>query len=74
MKRQLGDEIWLKAALQHKETGNIALMTSTNRKENILRRENRPLESNDPYWYIGFYRMAAPMCFWKELKNRLSGV
>jgi hypothetical protein len=71
MKRNVGEEIWLKAALQHKETGLIALMTATNGEENITNKGNRPLKSNDKEWFVGFYRMAAPMCFWKELRNRL---
>ncbi len=71
MKRLVGEEIWIKAALQHKETGLITLMTSTNKEENILQHNNRSLQSNDKEWFVGFYRMAAPMCFWKELQNRL---
>jgi hypothetical protein len=71
MKRNVGEEVWIKGALQHKETGLITLMTATNRKENILKNGNRPLKSNDKDWFVGFYRMAAPMCFWKELRNRL---
>ncbi len=71
MKREFGDEIWLKGALQHKETGKISLMTTTNSRENITSRGNRALKSNEDGWFVGFYRMAAPMCFWKELKNRL---
>jgi hypothetical protein len=71
MKRGVDDESWLKGALQHKETGLIALMTSTNKKENITTRGNRAIQSNDNTWFVGHYRMAAPMCFWKELQNRL---
>ncbi len=71
MKRNVGEEVWIKGALQHKETGLITLMTATNGKENILKNGNRALKSNDKDWFVGFYRMAAPMCFWKELQNRL---
>ncbi len=65
------DEIWLKGALQNKTTGKIALMTSTNRIQNIEDNGNRAMNSMDENWYIGRYRMAAPMIFWDELKNRL---
>ena len=60
-------EIWLKAALQDRLTGNIALLTSTNKKENL----KRPLKTLEPAWYVGHYRMSAPVVFWKELLNRL---
>lgn len=66
-----GGEIWLKAALLNKETGNVALISSTNAENNILRRGNRSVKTVDGNWYIGHYRMSAPICFWKELKNRL---
>lgn len=71
MKRHVGEEVWIKGALQHKETGLITLMTATNGKDNIIKKGNRALKSNDKDWFVGFYRMAAPMCFWKELQNRL---
>ena len=64
-------EIWLKAALLNKRTGNVALLTSTNAENNILRRGNRSVKTVDGNWYVGHYRMSAPICFWKELKNRL---
>jgi hypothetical protein len=71
MKAVRNEEIWLKFALENKNTGSIALLTTTNSKENITRLGNRAIKSHDSEWYVGFYRMAAPMCFWKELKNRL---
>ena len=64
-------EIWLKAALLNKRTGNVALLTSTNAKNNLLKRGNHVVKTVDGNWYVGRYRMAAPVCFWKELKNRL---
>jgi hypothetical protein len=66
-----GGEICLKTALLNKQTGNIALLTSTNSENNILRRGNRPVKTVDGSWYVGHYRMSAPVCFWRELKNRL---
>lgn len=60
-------EIWMKAALRNKSTGDIALMTCTNAKENITRRGNRCIESCESGWFIGHYRMAAPMIFWQAL-------
>ncbi len=63
--------IWIKGALQNKNTGKIALMTSTNRIENIEINGNRSMNSMDENWFIGRYRMSAPMIFWYELQNRL---
>ena len=65
--RTKGAEIWMKGAMRNKSTGNIALMTCTNAKENITTRGNRALNSCDPDWFIGFYRMCAPMVFWRAL-------
>jgi len=66
-----GDEIWLKAALQDRKTGNVALLTSTNCKNNLERRGARAVKTVDGTWFVGHYRMAAPVIFWRELKNRL---
>ena len=60
-------EIWLKAALQDRVTGNIALLTTTNNKENL----KRPVKTLDGTWFVGHYRMSAPVLFWRELQNRL---
>lgn len=64
-------EIWLKAALQNRETGKIALLTSSNKAENILKRGNRPAKTVDGKWFVGRYRMSAPIVFWRELRNRI---
>ena len=64
-------EVWLKAALLNKDTGKIALLTSTNDSNNIERRGNRPVKTVEGTWAVGQYRMSAPICFWRELKNRL---
>lgn len=65
------DEIWLKVALQNKDTGQIALLTSTNKQENLTKRGSRGARTIDGEWYVGRYRMCAPAIFWKELKNRI---
>jgi hypothetical protein len=67
MSSEQDGEIWLKAALQDRITGNIALLTATNKKENL----KRPIKTLDGAWYVGHYRMSAPVVFWKELQNRL---
>ena len=65
-------EIWLKAALQNKTTGKVALLTTTNDKNNLERRGHRAVKTLDDNWFVGHYRMAAPVVFWRELKNRLA--
>jgi hypothetical protein len=60
-------EIWLKAAIQDRTTGDIALLTSTNKKEKL----KRPIKTMDETWFVGHYRMSAPVVFWEELQNRL---
>ena len=60
--------VWLKAALQNKNTGKIALLTSTNSKENL----KRPIRTLDREWFVGHYRMSAPIVFWRELVNRIT--
>jgi hypothetical protein len=67
MSSEQDGKIWLKAALQDRITDNIALLTATNKKENL----RRPIKTLDGTWYVGHYRMSAPVVFWKELQNRL---
>ena len=72
MKNEREDgEIWLKAALMNMRTGDVALLTSTNSENNLLRRGHRSVKTIDCILFVGHYRMSAPICFWKELKNRL---
>ena len=73
MMRKEGEdgEVWLKAALFNKDTGKVALLTSTNDENNIKRRGGRSVKTIDKTWFVGHYRMSAPICFWRELKNRL---
>ena len=58
---------WYKIALINKNTDKIALFTSTNNKDDL----NRPIKSQYIGYYIGHYRMSAPIYFWKELINRI---
>jgi hypothetical protein len=62
-----GREIWMKAAFRNKATGRVALMTSTNNRDNIVKRGNRALDSMEEGWFVGFYRMGAPMVFWRAV-------
>jgi hypothetical protein len=66
-RRDHDGEIWLKAALQDRNTGEVALLTTTNKKEKL----NKPIKTLHETWFVGHYRMAAPVIFWKELQNRL---
>jgi hypothetical protein len=66
MKSEMEGHTWIKAALQHKD-GHIALMTATNGMEHL----KRPITTLREGWYVGHYRMCAPVCFWRELQNRL---
>ena len=68
MKRELPNgDVWLKAALQDRTSGKFALLTSTNNKKNLT----RPIHTMSDHWWIGHYRMSAPMVFWTELANRI---
>lgn len=67
VKREFEKQVWFKAAILNIETGELALMTSTNSASNILTKGNRAIQSNDKHWFVGHYRMAAPMIFWREL-------
>jgi hypothetical protein len=64
-------EIWLKAALKNKNTGKIALITSTNKKETLTLSKHKAIRTLDSEWFVGQYRMAAPTMFWEELKHRI---
>ncbi len=62
------DCIWTKGALMNKETKEIALMTTCN-SESAITKENRAIRSNADGWFIGHYRMGAPLQFWTDLSN-----
>ena len=65
MKYETGNIVYLKGAFEM--NGKIALLTSTNIKEEL----NRPIQTLDGTYYVGHYRMSAPFQFWKELFNRI---
>ena len=62
---------YMKAALQHRETGKIALITSAHNSIERPNENRAPLRSMDPDWKVSWCKMIAPLFFWKELKNRL---
>jgi hypothetical protein len=71
LENRFDGEIWIKAALLNQETGKIALLTTTNSRVNLERRGARPVRTLDDEWFVGHYRLCAPIVFWRELKNRL---
>ena len=72
IKKIYDDKIILKGALINKETNYIALITSFNNEQCITRAGNKAINSLDCNWFIGQFRMSAPMFFWNELKNRIN--
>jgi hypothetical protein len=71
MKKEVNGIVWLKSALLNKNTGKIALISSTNDKNNLERIHGRSVKTLDDEWFVGHFRMCAPVVFWRELKNRL---
>ena len=71
MQKNVDGIIWLKSALLNKNTGKVALLTSTNNKTNLERTNGRSVKTLDGEWVVGHYRMSAPVAFWRELQNRL---
>ena len=71
MQKNVDGIVWLKSALLNKNTGKVALLTSTNDKKNLERTNGRSVKTLDGEWVVGHYRMSAPVVFWKELQNRL---
>jgi hypothetical protein len=65
------DEVHLKAALQNQSTGEIALLTSINKNEYFEREKKRKVKTLSGSWFVGHFRMSAPVVFWRELQNRL---
>jgi len=62
-------DIWLKGAFVNTATGEIALLTSANSQEAIVRSATRPgMKTYDSTYYVGRYRMGAPAIFWKTLQ------
>lgn len=61
-------EIWLKSAYLNADTQTVSLYTSTNCKDGL----KRPIATHaQDGWFIGKYAMAAPLAFWRNLKNNL---
>ena len=72
MIKEKDDEIWLKGALLNPLTEKIALLTSTNDKKNITRSGHRAIKSLDDSWFIGHYRMSAPITFYQYTKDAVT--
>ena len=71
MKKTVSEsEIWLKGSFRHRETGRLALLTSTNKQENLTHIGFRAMNSHDHQWSVGHFGMSAPWEFWKELAYR----
>jgi hypothetical protein len=66
-----GDRIWLKAALKNTKSGLIALLTSCNSEKGMTDNGHRAIKAWDDGWFVGHYRMAAPLAFWAALKAAL---
>jgi len=66
-----GDRVWLKAALKNKKSGLIALLTSCNSEKGMTDHGHRAIKAWDDGWFVGHYRMAAPLTFWAALKATL---
>ena len=64
------DKVSLKGALINKDTNEIALMTSINKKH-ADSYKNRLVKSLHKDYKICQCKMVAPLVFWDELKNRL---
>jgi hypothetical protein len=62
----------LKGALLNRTTQEIALMTTFSDKHYIIDHGNRAIKSLDDQYFIGHYRLLAPLYFWNELKTRLN--
>ena len=61
----------MKGALLNYDTNEIALLTTFNSEQYIRDKNNRPVKTIDANWFVGHYRLLAPLIFWRELKNRL---
>ena len=67
MKAEKDGVVWLKAAMLNKKTSKIGLMTGANNSERL----NRPINAVEDGWFVGHYRMSAPIVFWGELVKQL---
>jgi hypothetical protein len=71
MKECHDNVIIMKGALLNQDTNEIALLTTINSEQFIRDKNNRPVKTIAENWFVGHYRLLAPLIFWKELKNRL---
>jgi hypothetical protein len=72
MQKVHGDRVWLKGALKNKKTGLIALLTGCNTERGMTDHGHRAIKACADNWFVGHYRMAAPLVFWSELKAILN--
>jgi hypothetical protein len=73
IKRERGEEIWVKVACLNIDTGKLALISTTNKKEHITSKGHRAIKTTGGEWFVGHYRMLAPEMFWMELRDRVCG-
>jgi hypothetical protein len=71
MKESRDNVIIMKGALLNQDTNEIALLTTINSEQFIRDKNNRPVKTIDANWFVGHYRLLAPLIFWRELQNRL---
>jgi len=64
-----GNHIYVKGALYAEATQSFHLITSTTDPESVRNGNCRPTESHLKGWFIGKYRMAACLSFWRDLKS-----
>jgi len=64
-----GNHIYVKGALYAEDTDSFHLITSTTNAESVRNGNRRPTESHLKGWFIGQYRMAACLSFWRDLKS-----
>ena len=64
-----GNHIYVKGALYDGETESFHLFTSTTDAESVRNGNRRPTESHLKGWFIGQYRMAACLSFWRDLRS-----
>ena len=63
--------VLLKAAMLNKNTGNIGLMAGTNKRSQRL---NFSIDAIEEGWFVGHYRMSAPIMFWNELIKKIKSL
>ena len=61
--------VWMKGALLNKATRAVALLTTCDSVDIIHANGNRAIQSCADGWFVGHYRMGAPLCFWEALST-----